>query len=222
MVKPRPVVKIESAESEIFWSNGKQFVSKEKGNVEVIAAFEKVDDYNLVFDIEVINNTRDTFLICPEQFYYTKIGQKESDTLQKVMAYDPEVRLFNIEMSLSKQDADRINSKKTSFLEGALQVAVDVSPKTDEEREENRANKRDRKNSQLEKEEQVISSINSLNRSKRYWANEVLRKTTLIPRQAVYGKIYFNRTIPVNGYILHIPVGDQIYDFKYSQKVFYP
>ncbi len=222
MVQPKPVVKIESAEGEIFWSYGKQFVSEKRDNIEAIVAYEKQRGTDLIFDVEIINNSSDTVLICPESFHYITDKLKSSDSIKKVFAYDPEVRLFNIDKALSVQHAEKINSNNTTFFEGALQFAVDVSPKTDEEREENRMRKEDREIRQDEAKEFAVSHINSLNGSRRYWANEVLRKTTLVPGYSVYGKVFIRRNIDAKKYLLNIPIGDKVYDFRYNQKVVYP
>ncbi len=222
MVKPKPVVNIYSSDKNIFWSYGQQFITKKSNNLEVTTAFEREDGYSLIFDIEIYNNSKDTFLVSPEKFYYIGNTIIPQDSIVLTLAYDPEERLLNLKKSRSIERANEINSTKSTFLEGALQLAVDISPKTDEEKVENSEQKQVKRERQEREKEEIQEYIHSLDNSRRKWSTGVLRKTTLAPGYSVYGKVYFNRDINIKSCTVKVPVADELFEFKYIQEIHYP
>ncbi|MCB8964460.1 MAG: hypothetical protein H6536_05395 [Bacteroidales bacterium] len=98
------MVRITPQATKTTWEHGKEVVSYQKSDFIVHCAYHGTDASFVIFDIEVINNSPDDYLVAPENFVmYPDSGKWDPITNQTVYAAFP-VRAMNPEDQLLKLD----------------------------------------------------------------------------------------------------------------------
>ncbi len=171
-------------------------------SVEVRLGFVCYEPTELVFEVEIGNDSRRALLITPETFFYAPVDTGAATTssarLPRVAALDPEVRLKQLATRLSQEAA---KAEKVSWLEiltSVTNVAENVASIKKKETEAQVAEREERHQSteasfdyQREQHAQRADNLYSQHRNMQLVA---LRKTRLAPGEYVRGYVYFPRT----------------------------
>lgn len=238
---PKPVIRLKTDEPKTTWDKGKEFISYKKGEYEVHTSFHGSNDKNLMFDIEIVNNNGEEFLVAPEKIKLFK-GQWNNATqsimysANAVYALDPEMELLNIDLANSKAEAASKNAgvAAVAIFAAAIPLAI-VAAKSDAENSKSN-NDSDVSNTELVEtgvevaltatainQESQEAQIQSMNDSKYTWETVALRKTTLSPGYSIRGLVFF--PIPDMNFRklrIDIPVPNGDISVKYDYLLYFP
>lgn len=211
---PLPIAKLEVVNPEsTYWQQGMEIVTLTNDSLEVELGFVRKENAHYLFDVTITNYRSTPVLIDPSAFYYIPIHQ--NDTLKLVRAENPESRILDKEMELSRLEAKEYNKALSGVIFGSVELANEVAKVgSDTPQEENEYSILDQTNADLiEIEQQKNSTINQLS----YWETKTLRKTTLFSNHYVQGQILMIWTQEANQIWVLIPVDNQEFEFRYNQ-----
>lgn len=185
---PAPISKLTSSQSEIaFWNNGREVLVQSKDSISIEVSFYEKQHNLFIFDVTVANEKGKSVIIDPIQFSYIPISLK-GDTLSAVLATNPESKILEHQMKLSKLDAERKNELTELFIFGSLEVLSELSESQDYETTDDYP-------SSFEIYDREIARINyrelTSTDEKVYWENQTIRKTTLFSDHYISGQVLF-------------------------------
>jgi hypothetical protein len=219
------------------FSNGNQVVSFNADAWNADVCYKGKRDSYLEFNVILTNNSRDTFLFDPVQWYYL-IWIKNPDTsihalkLDTIKGIDPERTIAELE----NQNAGvlkELNPYRTTVLDVAAGVIVatgDVSriftgdKRTEEQRQEERENKErqeEKENNRINWENDHARKLQDLKSEISYWKNQTLRKNTVFPSKSISGAINFPISASPNEIELSIKAGNRFRSVQYKQEFLY-
>lgn len=237
---PKPVMRFKPEEIQTTWEKGKEFVSYKKGEYEAHVSYYGNNDKYVMFDIEIVNNHGEEFLVKPEDIIlYTG---KWDNTKQCVVydnipirAIDPEMELLKIDMENSKAEASQKNAQvaAVAIFAAAIPLAI-VATNSDIKHhnyDKSSISNTDAVNAgvnlalgatainEVSQQDQIIS----LNDKRYTWEASSLRKTTLSPGFSIRGLVFF--PVPENTcrkISFDVPTPDGNINFKYDFILYYP
>lgn len=238
---PKAVIRLKADEPKTTWDKGKEFISYKLGEYEVHTSYYGANDKNLIFDIEVVNNNGEEFLVAPENIkLFTGQWNNATQSIKyndnAVHALDPELELLNIDLANSKAEAASKNAgvAAVAIFAAAIPLAI-VAAKSDAENS-NSNDENDVSNTELVEagvdvaltanavnQESQMAQIQSMNDSKYTWETVALRKTTLSPGYSIRGLVFF--PIPDTNFRklrIDIPVPDGNISVKYDYLIYFP
>ena len=197
-VAPAPVFRLETLSNKNVkvWLQGKEFTKLAGKNLDLIIAFDEVNNNLITFDIEVINHNPEPRIISPELFKEYSLDNTlmplKSNT--NYLAVNPEDKLLQMDKALSKENARYAGESGTKAFFSLFELVGDVAsigrPKTDEEIKE-KSHENVRKEIQDIKDDNYHSGeIRNLTNERSKWSFSALRKTTLPVNHSVSGKIF--------------------------------
>ncbi|HEX8427108.1 hypothetical protein [Hymenobacter sp.] len=177
-------------------------ISYHPDSVEVQVSFVRYEPTELVFEVEIGNDSRRPVLVTPETFFYAPVDTASTTTaaaLQpRVAALNPELRMKLLAARLEKEAAKAEKVSWFEILTSVSHVAEDISSikkkETDEqvaEREERHQTDNAYFNNQREQHAQEADALYAQHHSRKSVA---LRRTELKPGEYVRGQVYFPRT----------------------------
>jgi hypothetical protein len=231
-MSPAPVFTLVPAENEIQWMNGIGFVDKTDQGVSVRTGFIENQNDLLCFDVSIENNSERTVLLDPKNFECIDQTTHKLDAYERsslavpLHALDPETRIQEIEIKLSKENENYQSLQSLQGVGALLNLVLDFSfivhPPTDEERKMHEQIEEDARYRQNEHENQHIQNVKSLNQEKYFWQTEALRKTTLQPAQIVAGKVFFQRQMNAKLLKFRCSIGPACIEMCFTQKKIKP
>jgi len=237
---PKPVLRFKPEETNTTWEKGKEFVSYKNGEYEVYSSYYGSNDKYIIFDIEVVNNKGEEFLVAPEKI---KLYTGRWDNLHQNVIYDsipsnaidPEAELLKIDMENSRAEASSKNAQVAALAILSAAVPIAIVASTNDYNHPNR-NINSVSNTDLVEVSTdlalgatVINQANqenqiaSLNDNKYTWEASSLRKTTLSPGYSIRGLVFF--PIPdINAEKIRfdVPIPGSFIIFKYDFIKYYP
>lgn len=243
---PSPVVRITPKETKTTWEQGKEFVSYQKNDFTIHCAYHGINDKSLIFDVEVINNSPEDFLLAPEQFVmYTDSGKWDPITNQIVYstfpinATDPEYELLKLEMEESVTIAKMKNNQTASAIVAIVSIPVIAAAAISDANDSNDNNEEEVEVSRTEmaatstivtldaiNEGQVNNANNmgTIYDNQNVWLQHALRKTTLGPGESLRGLIYFPKpNLEVYKDLkIDAPILNDKISFNYRVILYYP
>lgn len=215
---PAPISKLEATnDNSFFWQNGRQILVQNKDSVFVELAYQQRAGELFVFDITIANESSEEILIEPSQFLYVPIT-KAGDSLETVRAENPEERILEQDIQVSKLTAQRTNELMSAAFWATLEVsagiaaAIEGEPIYDEHDDDyiyyHRSNIAEIEFEKWDATEQ-----------KDYWENQAIRKTTLFPGHFITGQILMKREKNSDLIWVLIPVESHTFDFFYNHQL---
>jgi hypothetical protein len=219
------------------FSNGNQVVSFNTNTWNADICYKGKRDSYLEFNVVLTNNSRDTFLVDPVQWYYLT-WIKNPDTsihalkLDSIKGIDPERTIAELE----NQNAEVLkeqNPYSVTVLDLAVGVIVatsDVSriftgdKRTEEQRQEERENKErqeEKENNRINWENDHARKLQDLKSEISYWKNQTLRKNTVFPLKSISGAVNFPISASPNEIELAIKAGNRSRSVQYKQEFLY-
>lgn len=190
-------------------------------SVEVTLHFVRYEKKELVFEVEIGNDSRRPVEVLPETFYYLP-NYLAADTLAtaqlpdsaagavgaalaapalpltRIMALDPESRLQQLAARLDKQASKAESGSWFELLTDISHVAEEISSikkkETDQQIAEREQRHADDDAYFADQREQHAQQADELYTQKQSMEQVVLRKTVLQPGEFVRGQVYFPRT----------------------------
>lgn len=243
---PSPVVRLIPKESQTTWEQGKQFVSYQKNNFTIHCAYHGVDTKYIIFDVEVINNNPEDFLLAPENFVmYTDSGKWDPISNQLVYstfpikAADPELELLKLEMQESATLAKMKNNQTAAAVVAIAAIpvitAAAISDANDSKSDDNNEDDVSLTEVATHTTNVTLDAINdgqanhmynmgTISNNQSVWQQSAMRKTTLGLGESLRGLIYFpkpNLELYKNLRI-EAPIQNNKIYFNYSVILYYP
>ena len=239
---PKPVLRFKAEETNSTWDKGKEYISYKKGNYEVHTSYYGNNDKYIMFNIEIVNNNGEEFLVAPENIkLYTgswdNVKQITSYNTNPISAIDPEMELLKIDLESSKAEAASKNAGIAAVVifAAAIPLAI-IASKSDAENTSSNYNESNISNTELVgagvdiafganainhdvQKEKIIS----MNDSKYTWETSSLRKTTLSPGYSIRGLVFFPiPDINLRKVRVDVPVPSGVINIKYDYLIYYP
>ena len=229
--RPRPIIRLHPISKEIHWHLGKEVFSYNDNEISVAIAFEEADRKYLIFNLEIANQTKDTIMFVPGQFYYTQYIKLEDltyirKTKEEVYAIDPEEKILEIEKEISREDASyagyKLREASVGFLNFLGFIANLGKTKTREEMEQEQLQREEDRIDKQEFEKRYMGKIKRFNNIRDKWKSTTLRKTSLGPNQIISGRVYFPKCKKENYFIFYFPINHSLIQFPFQKELHYP
>ncbi|MDF7812176.1 hypothetical protein [Hymenobacter sp. YC55] len=171
-------------------------------SVEVQVGFVRYEPTELVFEVEIGNDSSRPVLVSPETFFYAPVDTASATTtaaLQpRVAAVDPELHLKQLAVRLKQEAAKAEKVSWFEILTTVSNVAEDISSIKKKETDEQVAEREERHQSTEayfdEQREQHAQQADNLYSQHQTIQEVALRKTNIKPGEYVRGYVYFPRT----------------------------
>ena len=233
---PTPVLRLIPYDQAGTWKQGLEYIENNGKGARMSIAFERMDQGDMVFDVEIENLSDESFLVDPRNFFaikselqvqegYWQSAPPEVIQSRTLPAYDPEEVLLGFDKNLSRLESRRRNVNTASIITAIAAVgaitAVAVSASNSGSGDGGGVDVvadpviyADFGNNQAE----MAIQQDYLEHQKAYWQSTVLRKTTLDPGEKLRGRIYFPTAIEANVNYFFFPVGRETLQFIYRQE----
>ena len=212
----KPVYKL-NPEEEIFdYFEGREMVTRDDSIFTTVVNFEAQEKDFFIFYLYAVNNFDETIMFNPERIYLeivkTQDALEEHLNQKRLYALDPEIQIDMIDKAQKDLETEHsVNTGINIFL-AIIDVAEDVASN------DNIADDVFRWGNVMHNEETSYEmTSDNLYAQKKYWENEVLRRTALLPGQECSGLIYI--PIDYNAGILRlvIPAGKIKHHYLFKQ-----
>ncbi|TAK35626.1 MAG: hypothetical protein EPO28_14475 [Saprospiraceae bacterium] len=215
---PRPLVKVDAGEQEVFkWSYGKKVIQLSGDSMSANIFFDTYTKKYLVFDVEITNWGTQDVLVSPENFYMSFNGKDAN-----AMALDPETEIFNRQVKRSKDEAA---AKNGAVALGAIVVAAVVaSAVSDDDNGGSSDSGSDYSVTNITYVNDVPPPVvmSALPPELEFWENYSLRKTTLSQGYKVGGKVVFRRHDDYPSFNIFLPVDNETLSARFEQRIIKP
>jgi len=237
---PKPVLRFKPEETKTTWDKGKEFVCYKNGEYEVYSSYYGSDDKYIIFDIEIVNNKGEEFLIAPENILlYPGIwdSQKQCtiyDTIH-IQAVDPEAEILKIDLENSKAEASSKNAQVAAIAIFSAAIPLTIVASANDYKHPRNYNSSVSNSEIVEAGTELAlgttiinhdnqeNQIVSLNDTKNTWEASSLRKTTLSPGYSIRGLVFFSiPDIKYQKIKYNVPIPGGVITFKYDFLKFYP
>ena len=218
------VYRLTPADNSSIWDKGKQYINSEKDSINIWIAFDKVEDRNYKMDLQITNSKDSTILIDPKNFFFVKIdSQEDTSAIQYFNAADPEIKLIKLEKEIESENSSHALSSGLNAALNLTGLIVNIAtigePPSEESERLNEVIVED--NLRMDQERiNHENRISDLNEKKFNWESQLLRKTTLFPKDQVSGFVYF----PYHPYAEYIkfffPIDNTTITFIFKQDKF--
>ncbi|MAT56057.1 MAG: hypothetical protein CMN32_16415 [Saprospirales bacterium] len=218
---PAPVVRMQAEEGQPNeWNYGKQVIVNRSGGFETRVFFDTYTKKHLIFDVEIINRSKDTVLVSPENFY---LEANTGATTHTRYALDPESEILNVEIKRSREEA---NSKTAALVAGTALVAGAVALAASDNNGGSSGNDDDVDVVPFTYIDisPVVPPVvaTALPPDRLFWEDYSLRKTTVPPGYKVVGKVVFERFDEARSFKLKLPVDSTELAVGFIQQIIKP
>lgn len=195
---------------------GKEVVEKETDEHYTALSFEYFDEQYAAFYLYIENDSDENIIIDPSNAYIEssiKVTSNGEDIIT-CMSIDPETRIEEIKVLMSNRDSEYGFATCMNCLFG---TASFIYAATSDDEEETTSDAIDdylenQEAENIDYEEDMIMFEDE----KYFWENEILRLTTLKPKEKIGGLVYFRFDNRMINNKLILPVGNKIYKFRYK------
>jgi len=234
--EPETLFRMEPVSNNTVWYRGEQYQSKTADSISVTIAFENEFQGTATFYIVIANMSSDTILASPENIFLTgtamKVDQRinyvnnvasydTSISVDTLFAVNPENQLAGLNQQAAQSNATYANDMGLDAATGLLRLVGDVATigqkKSPEQRREEEHGERKQEAEENNEQLQYSAQMNSIDAQRDYWANAVLRKTTLFPNTAIGGKVDFPIDQNLKLFTIVVPVGSKRVEFEFKQ-----
>jgi len=228
-VEVQPVVRYQPLTDSIQWVAGKQYAVLSNDSLKVLVTFNSRQGNLLEFDVEVVNLSKRTILVSPENIYCRSVLARVDSLMNsaaKNYALDPEQQIVQMESNINQATAAQQNELAADccgdlFLV-STKVAVDQVTKQKDTPQQQEEFWRQREYDKREQHLQQQQQLSELKNSKFNWENYALRKTHLLPNNSMRGSVYFYDNQPNYYYILTFPLGNSTLETGFRKMIVKP
>jgi hypothetical protein len=223
-VPPESILKLEPQSDNNEWYKGKEIVTIDNDSLRLRISFDRTQNKDYLFDIDIENISQKNILVEPEKFSYKmkKGSIKYKDTLKSVYAKDPEKVILELQKAnsihQSNMETQAMIYSLGYFLQFAGQTKALVTGDTE-------LSERVYDQTRKTKENELIDDISnnriskSLDNSSYVWEILALRKTTLYPDESISGKVFFPVSELAKTLEFSFPVDQYELKLFYNQEV---
>jgi len=215
---PEPLVRLESAGSHATWIAGRSVEVQERNGVRVAAAFDHQDASQVVFRVEVQNDSRGTIDVGPDAMTCRRFEDGVWST--ETLVIDPEEVIAEIDARSSRERARAENDERLFppllFLSVLGDIATVASGNVDRTTGLQTAAIANESENRSARHANAVQQLGS---TKEVWMNAALRRTTIAPGQAVAGLVYINVRKKARLVRLDVWAGSLPFQFLFKQYV---
>ena len=215
-------------ESPVNYHQGNQYVIKETPNAETSLAFEFVDRERLAFYSYVRNNSGETIVVEPRDFFFTnsvvKIeSEEDKNLLGDFNVIDPEEEILRIDEDLENVEDQKDFFTALNCLFIGAEIIGEIASSDEEKSWQEVAEDEERRASIQDGFNEVHASLDDtemgLHASKSHWREETLRRTTLSPGEDIGGLIYLPLNLVGEQFSVSLVVGNTLHRYKYIKVI---
>jgi len=187
---------LESDAENSLWIQGINFIKIEHDSIYVVCGLNNINNYEMIFDVEIGNYSSDTFMVNPPEFRYEIVEVWDSLITRSTSIYyakNPEKSIKNYKQALENENQNLEVDQVINVIGSLFELASDINNAVNgrEETEEEREEKEDVCEERDLNELKHINRIQKLNEKMNFWSKEVMRKTTMKPGFVIAGKVIF-------------------------------
>jgi len=223
---PYPIYNYEvnSLETEKFYYKGRQVILKEENGVRVALCYKDQVDNDLIFNISILNKTSDSIVIDPQSMFMeiekADLSGFSNKNITKLYAKDPETQIVRLGKQIKNTKVEKFNSDMEDLAFSLGELIYDITelgtPKTSEELYAEYLISEEENQSYNLRNINYQQTLENLSKSKAYWENLVLRKTTLLPGKEISGFVHFPLDEEAVQVLIYLPIYKTDYLFRFS------
>ena len=200
---------------------GRKVIEKENDLAYSSLIFEEQSENNFILSLFAYNKSDNTTIFDPSDIYVKYYDSEKNPILpRKDFAIDPEEQIQIVNSDIAEREDAHDVATGLNVIFSLFDTIVDLSDDEDNNTEEVMENVLIFTGNQVNEEISYQNDIEYLKSSRKYWKNEVLRKTELESDEGVEGIIYIP-LYPDAKYIkVVIPIGKTLHSYKFKQKAF--
>lgn len=197
---------------------GREIIEKEDSVSYSWLSFEDYTDNEFVFHVFIYNKEQDEFVFNPADIsikYYD--NHKNLLSRKPQNAIDPEEQIESLNYAIEEREKSHDVSTGLNVAFALLSTVVDLTDDNDNDAGEVLENVVIFTDNQINEEIDYENDIDYLKANKRYWKNEVLRKTELSKDESVDGIFYIPFNKDAKFVKVSVPIGNSIHTYKFQQ-----
>jgi hypothetical protein len=226
-VSPYPNLRLTPAGGGNFWESGREYAGKTIDGISVRISYERNENATLIFNLIIQNNSSKEYLFIPTGIScvnYKSENEVPADfnivqSEKKIYAYDPEILIANTYADIKKENARYDNARTADAVFGILGAVSAVASKDSDAMRQNAEDNEEMENNARQDALYHRDSIRDYQNRISMLETQSARKTTLMPKKSIQGRVF----IPAkkeNGVIaLNIPAGNSYLVFIFNQVV---
>ncbi|MBO6524007.1 MAG: hypothetical protein JJ971_09285 [Balneolaceae bacterium] len=212
-VVPAPISQVTpSEETQFFWTNGREVLTQFKDSISVELSYYDKQEELFIYDVTITNMKDRAITVDPTQFYYLPVSEK-GDTLQTVTAINPENKILEQQIKISKLDAQRKRELNQLLIFGSLELIDDITNNSEPDEYPNSVDIYNYEVAEID-----YQSLNTFEQ-KAYWENQSLRKTTLFAEYYTSGQIYLRYKKDITKIGLFFTFEDTVFEFWFNHSL---
>lgn len=229
---PSSVFTLTPTETEVHWVNGIGMVNKNAQGISIMAGYVENHGNLFTFDVIIKNESDKSILIDPMKFECSNLYYKSDDITKLTskgptsFAIDPESQIQQVNLEISRENADYETFTTWNTIGSVLNLFISVASigreKSEEEAQADESRTEDIRVYAIERKNDHMLRIGSLNDKKGFWQTQVLRKTTLISDQSIEGKVFFKPLYEAEYIQLRFPIDSTCFEILFEQKEIRP
>lgn len=225
---PEPVyrLKAEADNDQTSYYQGVEYIHMQKDSVQLTVGYYEHTSNLFALEVEVINNSDRIIRVAPDSFKYESYVGEQPENPGKLLtvntAKDPEQKILNIDMELSRQEVRQKGDEFLFYTLQGLTVASAVAADTKEEREEAGEDLAENAVHQQIDRAEYRYDRSSLRQSRQFWEGEVLRITDLWPNESIRGLVYFKTDPEARLYNIVMKIEELHFNTWFLQQKYQP
>jgi hypothetical protein len=206
------------------FANGREYIPLESDQITVELGYDGLKGANLVFDFVVHNDTEDTLLIRPGDFYYVTLDSADAEASPHTpwMAVHPDKVMMQYDRELEEKE----ESKKINSIFGIVEAGVHVLYNTS-----GFIATRDpgfiadavlqtvgTADHYVTQDRMIQSALDVISEEKALVGEELFRTCQVPPGMVMSGYVFFPRHDQTPYYMFCFPVQNRLFQFVYNQR----
>ncbi len=225
---PKPVyrLKAEADKDQTSYYQGVEYIHMQKDSVQLTVSYYEHTSNLFALEVEVINNSNRIVRVTPDSFKYESYTRERPRNPGKLLtvntAKDPEQKILNIDMELSRQEVRQKGDEFLFYTLQGLTVASAVTADTKEEQEEAGDDLAENAVHQQIDRAEYRYDLSSLRQRRKFWKAEALRITDLWPNESIRGLVYFKTDPEAKLYNIVMKIEELHFNTWFLQQKYQP
>jgi hypothetical protein len=225
---PKPVyrLKAEADKDQTSYYQGVEYIHMQKDSVQLTVSYYEHTSTLFALEVEVINNSDRIIQVTPDSFKYESYARERPENPGKLLtintAKDPEQKILDIDMELSRQKARQRSDEIFYYTLQGLTLASTVTADTKEKQEKTEEDLVDNALQQEMDRNRHRYNRSSLRQNREFWEAEVLRITDLWPNESIRGLVYFKTDAEARLYNIMMNIEDLHFNTWFLQQKYDP
>ncbi len=218
---PQPIYRLKPRGEDVTWVGGRAALQREIDGIRVAAAFDQQDGDRLGLRVEIHNGTEQPIEVGPQEIWFSACGTTAVETCtSSLKVVDPERVLAELDDKQARDTASATNRQVGLGALVLLSAVVDIATIG--------SGKADRNTGLLTASSAVLaegdaaarnSELASIESQRQLWANQTLRRNTLLPGQGTSGEVFIPIYPDANYVWLQLRIGGKRFSFHFEQWV---